>query len=694
MYWVIIFVVVLLASEVSSVSQKSCIGGSYRDGIVSDEYLYTVTECGLNIYDWRGIKPKQVGGLQTEGTAQGIAINGTTVLIADGDSGVLIIDTSDLTLPKVVGKYQTKSALKIEIITNLNIAVIATGIDGIDIISLESPSKPILLVKGFKYENHKSTTAIKRYQTNTIIVTGLETVAALNITNPKMPTLLSSTSVVGTPHGIQFDQLSYVYVLQGSQGIGVVDCKNISLISLIKNEPTPGGSATSMLILSDTAFVGDGRQLSEFNISDRSSPTKGSSVGTELRLSVANTISQVVSLSNGVVGVLCGNNLFSVKSLSNGLSLAGMYSNINIVPASVATSSMLYLSDVSTSLIVINISNPMQPNTLSRSSFGLQIPFLVSDMVLVESLSFVVICYDDGVVVVDISNSVSPTLVKMIDVNCTSIATFEENNDKYIIASDGDGFQIYNLITFASVGNSFPWKGLQSIGVGVINQKPVALLVSDSKGMALLDLSQPALVSVLWENSFITLPSSNGIIISETGIAIVNGLNYGITLFDLSDLDKPKLLSSVELVTTMQSTVSTNGDLIYVSTSDGFSEIDFSNPKVPTILQNISVVGATYLTDPLLSISFSDVDGGVIYYAIPGQLEIWSISTPSSPSPVPAPFVPAHHESETDDNLVLIIILAATIPISLSIIAGIYVYSDKKIVKFHPHDDENLMELE
>jgi uncharacterized secreted protein with C-terminal beta-propeller domain len=85
--------------------------------------------------------PQRVGGYDTSGLAQGVAMSGNFAYVADGDAGLQIIDVNDPANPQRVGGYDT-SGSAYGVAVSGNYAYVADGASGLQVIDVSNPASP------------------------------------------------------------------------------------------------------------------------------------------------------------------------------------------------------------------------------------------------------------------------------------------------------------------------------------------------------------------------------------------------------------------------------------------------------------------------------------------------------------------------------------------------------------------------
>ncbi len=87
-----------------------------------------------------------VGRLNTSGSAEGIYVSGNYAYVADGESGLQIIDISNPSTPKFIGHCDTPNCAN-NIYLSGDYAYIADGESGLQIIDISNVFAPILVGK-------------------------------------------------------------------------------------------------------------------------------------------------------------------------------------------------------------------------------------------------------------------------------------------------------------------------------------------------------------------------------------------------------------------------------------------------------------------------------------------------------------------------------------------------------------------
>ena len=100
---------------------------------------------GLQVVDISNpASPVLVGSEETEGFASGVALSGNVALVADGESGLLVFDISNPTVPHLISSFDTPGyAFGIDVTEDT--AVVADGSAGLLAIDISDPKSPAML---------------------------------------------------------------------------------------------------------------------------------------------------------------------------------------------------------------------------------------------------------------------------------------------------------------------------------------------------------------------------------------------------------------------------------------------------------------------------------------------------------------------------------------------------------------------
>jgi hypothetical protein len=83
------------------------------------------------------------GSYDTDGVARGVTVSGDHAFVADGASGLVVIDISDPAAPTLSGSYDTEGAAR-GVTFSGHHAFVASGASGLQVIDVRDPLTPLL----------------------------------------------------------------------------------------------------------------------------------------------------------------------------------------------------------------------------------------------------------------------------------------------------------------------------------------------------------------------------------------------------------------------------------------------------------------------------------------------------------------------------------------------------------------------
>lgn len=232
---------------------------------------------GLQIVDIsNSTAPVITGSINTPYHAWNVTLSadGTKAFVADGESGLQIIDISNPTAPTIIGSVDTPyGALDVTLSADETKAYVAAGYSGLQIIDISNPTASTII--GFVntlYEAKKVTLSAdetKAFMTDEI---GLK---IIDISNPTTPTIICSVDILGYANGVTLSaDGTKAYLADGGSGLQIVDISDPTTPTIIGSIYT-AGSANDVTLSADgtKAYVADGSSgLQIVNINDPTAP--------------------------------------------------------------------------------------------------------------------------------------------------------------------------------------------------------------------------------------------------------------------------------------------------------------------------------------------------------------------------------------------------------------------------------------
>ena len=341
-----------------------------------------------------------VGGYDTPGYANGVAVAGHYAYVADMDAGLQVIDISNPAHPQWVGGYDTADwAVGVAVVTNY--AYVADGYSGLQVIDISNPAHP-QWVGGYDTADYAMGVAVAgNYAYVADMDAGLQ---AIDISGPANPQRVGGYDTPGAAWGVAVAG-NYAYVADGGSGLQVLAIE-------------PVASMAGIVMLANAAntfnglFSGNAAGLTNLNASQL---TTGTLPLAQLPAPVLTNGAFAVNLTGNFTGNFTGNaggltNLDSLQ-LTGPLTLRtsdpvllGDYEDFDGAAIGVAVAdNYAYLADGWAGLQVMDIGNPANPQWI-----GSFVTFGYACGVAVAGHYAYLADGTNGLLVINISNPASP----------------------------------------------------------------------------------------------------------------------------------------------------------------------------------------------------------------------------------------------------------------------------------------------
>ena len=278
--------------------------------------------------------PVLVGTYQT--TAHGVAVVGNLAYVAGGFYGLQIIDVSTPSAPALVGTYNTPGqALGVAVAGSL--AYVADGDSGLRIINVSTPSAPTLVGA---YDTPSFACGVAVVGNLACVADESYGLQIINISTPSSPRLVGTYDTPGFALGVAAVG-SLAYVVEGFFGLRIIDMSTPSAPILVGTYDTPG-LAYGVAVAGNLAYVAD--DSSGVQIIDVSTPSAPMLVGTydtpgkARSVAVVGNLAYVADESAGLQIIYCGTPLLDLAPVSD----TGPLSTDNITDDTTPTFDIAY----------------------------------------------------------------------------------------------------------------------------------------------------------------------------------------------------------------------------------------------------------------------------------------------------------------------------------------------------------------
>ncbi len=202
----------------------------------------------------------EVGYYDTPGEAMDICVMNwggpIYAYVADGNSGLRIIDVSTPSTPTELGHCDTPGTAYGVCIRGVPhqeaFAFIADGNSGLRIIDISNPSNP---TEVGHYDTPGTAYGVCLYGAYAYVADGNSGLLIIDISNPSNPTEVGHFDTPGTAYGVWSDGY-YAFVADGNSGLRVIDVQQVP-ITEVGHCDTPG-TAYDVCIMGNYAYVADG----------------------------------------------------------------------------------------------------------------------------------------------------------------------------------------------------------------------------------------------------------------------------------------------------------------------------------------------------------------------------------------------------------------------------------------------------
>jgi len=264
----------------------------YSYGVyVQDGYAYLADgDSGLQIVDIADpAKPKIIGSVNTPDYAYGVYVKGNYAYVADRDSGLQIIDIADPAKAMIVASVGSFSYAK-DVFVSGNYAYAAT-FSGLQIVDVADPANPAVVAK---VDRLRSTEGIY-VQGNYAYVSGnkfkvplydypdptlTSSLQIINIADPVNPSVVASVDVPYETTGI-YVQGNYAYAAAGASGLQIIDIADPASPAVAATVDIPGYDAYrayEVYVQDSFAYVATASGLRIIDIANHTKPKTVGSV--------------------------------------------------------------------------------------------------------------------------------------------------------------------------------------------------------------------------------------------------------------------------------------------------------------------------------------------------------------------------------------------------------------------------------
>ena len=315
--------------------------------------------------------------------------------------------------PTLTSTFDTPgSAYKVTLSSDGKTAFVADGNSGVTIINIRDLSNPILIkqfdsIGGTSFDVTLSTDGNTAFVANS----GLK---IINISDLSNPSQISAVATSGVANAVTLSPDGRTaFLATGTNGLVIIDISDLSNPSQISRFDTPG-TATDVTVSADgkTAFVSDARpnnnlksQLSIIDISDLYNPSQKSIFDISGLYAHTVTLSSdgnTAFVGSGNLNAIPGLSIINISDLSNP-TLINQFGTNNALDLSLsADGNTIFVADNTRGITIIDISDLSNPSEISRfDTVGQAYGITLSP----SGTSVFVADFNNGLVIIDINSA-------------------------------------------------------------------------------------------------------------------------------------------------------------------------------------------------------------------------------------------------------------------------------------------------
>ncbi|MEP7013185.1 MAG: Ig-like domain-containing protein [Acidobacteriota bacterium] len=276
--------------------------------------------------------PTSLAFLSIPGFPNGVDVGSTGAgdfaYVAAGSAGLVVVDVSNLSQPRIVGSLDTPgNANDVRVVGDL--AYVADGTSGLLIVDVANSNAPVLLGRANTPGN---ATDVALRGSFAYVADGASGLAVIDVGNPAAPVLRGQVDTPGNARGVDIADGDLVVVADAGSGVEVIDVADPAVPAILARVHTRGSSsaAADVCVRGSLAYVADaaGLTLGGLKVIDFSVPDTPVMIG-ETRADLA---------LDGV-------------AIEDGFVLASDYFFYNAVP-------------------ILNVGEPREPTFAANLNFG------------------------------------------------------------------------------------------------------------------------------------------------------------------------------------------------------------------------------------------------------------------------------------------------------------------------------------
>jgi hypothetical protein len=506
---------------------------------VAGNYAYVADgESGLRVIDVSDpTDPSEVGFYDTHGSAGDVAVVGDYAYVADGSFGLWVFDISDPTSPTEVGFYNTPGSAS-DVAVSGDYAYVADYGGGLRVVDVSNPASPSEV--GYSNPWGVYAEAVAMAEGFAYVAAGSYGLRVIDVSDPSTPFGVGSTYMGRASDVAVAGSYAFVTDVDDSTGSGlrVVNVSNPAIPSEVGFYDTPG-DPMGVAVEGGYAYVADGYEggLGLIDINDPTNPSEVSfyyAPGDAWGVAVEGEYAYVTEGRGGRLGVID----VSDPAHSVGVGFTTIAESNSVVAESyqvAVAGGYAYVAAGSHGLRVIDVNSP--PNPIE---FGFTPTWgLAYDVAVAGDFAYVADGEVGGLGVIDVTDPASPNEVGWYDTPGDAQGVAVSGSYAYV-ADGGGGLRVIDVsepVNPSEVG----WFDTPSSAYRVTVAASYAYVLAG--GLHVIDVSDPTSPSQVGFYDA-TLGGGSGVVV-EGNYAFVTDW-YGLRVIDVSDPTYPSEAGSFD----------------------------------------------------------------------------------------------------------------------------------------------------
>lgn len=528
--------------------------------------------------------------------------SGNRAYVCENDWGrMTVLDISNPAHPKYLGETpQGVTACKKEIIYDNNYVYATVGNEGMKVINVSNPASPTVVAT----LDHGSG-ARKIFKLNNYVYVVYDSwIYIYNVTTPATPTLAGS-------YGYYADDVyvegNYAY-LAGTRSLRIVNIANPASVTVVSTYDYPSGPIPTYGITKsgNYVFVGGNENLGVFDVSNPASPvlvykTIGTDVPENLVVADNHLYSCIYDMGVQIFDITTPTLpvLKEVYPMGGCLGIQAKDGNI-------------YIADESTGFKILNED--------SRKYLKLNKPSTIMSLSALSTTATRAYLADSffGLMVLDNTNPTQPEYLTRIELYSIVANPIEDGNTLYV--ADQFFLKAYNMtdpknpVALSQVSRMGDNRYLNDI----VKSGSIIFAIESNSHLSLYDASNPANLTPVSTTAYADIRSLH---ISGTKL-LAASLATGLRIFNISTPASPTLLGTYNSPGTAYHAIQ-DGNFAYLADgAAGLQIVDLTDPAAP-------VLTGTYNT-PGTAQQVAKKDN-YVFVADAGHVEIIDVANPSAP---------------------------------------------------------------